>query len=270
MAKKTPLSKRLAFTPYETPTSPPPGFYDPALDSQERAAERGYTDLRQDTERDTERANSGLVQTSGRLNEDYNTSGIRQTQNYQASLKDLLTSRTRQTQDYGTDREDRNRGYQQMGSRQTQAAVNQGVTGGGALRAAMQARAANQSREQGRADLGYSRAMEDSVGSEARLNQATQRQWEDTTRGFSRATEDVGTNYAYGANDRATGLARGGRELGFYGQDIGAQRFFQAGQSGWDPDSAKPSNEFSDAQGPYRIVMKNGKRLKVRPNGSVG
>ena len=267
MAKKTPLQKRLAFTPYETPTSPPPGFYDPALDSQMRAAERGYTDLQQDSERDTERANSGLVTSSSRLNEDYNRSNERRGQDYQASLKDLLTSRTRQTQDYGTDREDRNRGYQQLGGRQTQSAVNQGVTGGGALAAAMQARQANQSREQGRADQGYNRAMEDSMGSEARLNMNAQRMDQDARSGFARRTQDLGTGYAYDANDRSMGLARGGRELGFYGQDIGAQRFFQANQSGWDADSAKPSNEFRDAQGAYRVIMKNGKKIRVRPNG---
>lgn len=269
MAKKAPLRKKLAFTPYQTPTSPPPGFYDPAIDSQERAAVRGYGDLQQDTERDTERANSGLVTSSSRLNEDYNTSNERRGQDYQASLKDLLTSRTRQTQDYGTDREDRNRGYQQLGGRQTQSAVNQGITGGGALKAGLAARLANQTREQGRADQGYNRAMEDSMGSEARLNMNAQRMDVDARRGFARRTEDLGTGYAYDANDRAMGLGRAGRELTFYGSDMDAQRFFQANQSGWDPDSAKPTNEFRDAQGPYRVIMRGGKKIRVRPNGST-
>jgi hypothetical protein len=40
--------KRKGFTPFKAPVNPPPGTYDPAIDAQVRAAQRGYGDLGQD------------------------------------------------------------------------------------------------------------------------------------------------------------------------------------------------------------------------------
>ena len=107
------------------------------------------------------------------------------------------------------------------------------------------------------------------MGSEARLNMSAQRMDADARSNYARRTEDLGTGYAYDANDRSLNQARAGRELTMYGTDMDAQRFFQANQSGWDPDSAKPSNEFRDAQGPYRVIMRGGKKVRVRPNGQA-
>src|SRR5688572_7192595 len=51
MAKKGGKKKGKGFTPFQAPSRPPPGTYDPSLDAAERAAGRGYGDLQQDLER---------------------------------------------------------------------------------------------------------------------------------------------------------------------------------------------------------------------------
>jgi hypothetical protein len=263
------------FQPYQAPTSPPPGFYDPALDSQERAAQRGYVDLQQDTDTGQQRDQSGLISTSGRLNEDYATSTGRLNEDFNTSLASLLRNRQRGQEDYTTATGDVKRNYQQLGDRQTQTAVNQGVTGGGALQAGADVRKENQGREQGRMDTSYQRSVQDSAFQEQGLRTSLQRALADAQQSFSRGTEDLGTQYQQGTDDRATALGRAGRELGFYGQDIGAQRFFQAGQSGWAPPGrgepgGQPANEFRDAQGnPFRVVVQGNYRLRVRPDGTI-
>jgi hypothetical protein len=244
------------------------------LDSQARAAERGYTDLQQDTERDQNRAQSGLITGSGRLNEDYARSTGRLNEDFQSSLGGLLRSGRRATEDYQQQSGDVRRGYQQMGDRQTQTAVNQGVTGGGALAAALAARTENEGRDQGRLRQGFDRQTEELAHSRQGLNTSLQRALQDAETGFRRGTEDIGTDYQYGTSDRATGLGRAGRELGFYGTDINAQRFFQAGQSGWAPPGrgepgGQPSNEFGSGANARRVVTRGNTVYIYGPDGRL-
>jgi hypothetical protein len=159
-----------------------------------------------------------------------------------------------------------------MGDRQTQTAVNQGVTGGGALAAALAARKENEGREQGDIVRSRDRFMEDSSQQELGLRTSLQRALEDAQRGYTQRTEDMGREYQYGQSDLATGQGRAGRELGFFGQDVGAQRFYQAAQSGWSPPGrGEPggprSNEFRDAKGPYLLIKRGNQRFKRRPDG---
>lgn len=246
--------KPQGFTPYAAPTSPPPGTYDPTLDANLRASQRGYGDLTLDTERDDQRATTGLETGRARIGQD---KGFR--------LADLLRGKTRETQDYGDAVTGLKRGFQQQGSNQAQAATAAGVTGGGTLRAALAARQANEAIERKPLDTGHARAGEDYATNVDRTNVMA-----------DRSLEDLGTNYQYGFDDRHTGLDRAGRELGFFTQDTGAQKFFQAAEAGRYVLPGKgeaggmPSNEGSDAQGPYRVIMRNGRKVKLRPNGSVG
>jgi hypothetical protein len=259
----------MAFKPYQPPTAPPPGYYDPALDSQERAAQRGFVDLQQDTDTAQARDRTALITNAGRGSEDYGTSTGRMNEDFQTSLAGLLRNRARGTQDYQTGNQDRTRNYQQLGNRQTQTAVNQGVTGGGALAAAVAARSENQGREQTAADTQYGRFQEDSSSQESGLRTSLQRGLADALTAFNRGREDLGQGYGYNTDDRATTLGRSGRELGFYQQDVGAQRFFQAGQSGWAPPGrgepgGAPSNEFRDKTGTaYRVIMRGGQKVYV-------
>lgn len=249
---KRTLGSKMAkgFTPFEFPTSPPQGTYDPALDAQLRQATRGYGDLQQDTEQGQERGQS-----------DYATSTAEATINRDRTLADTLRARAQEGQDYGTQTGLVTRKYGQQGVSQANAASAQGVSRGGTLGAALAARTENQGIEQGAIDTSHKRFGEQSALSEARTNQ-------DYGAPDTGIFAKLQRGYQYGQDDLATQLARGGRELGFYGQDIGEARFGQAAQAGYSPP-VKPSNEFSDAKGSYRLIIRGSQRYKQRPNGKL-
>jgi hypothetical protein len=66
---------------------------------------------------------------------------------------------------------------------------------------------------------------------------------------------------------RATQAGQAGIEATQFGLDTTAQKNFQAQQAGYVAP-ARPSNEFSDAKGSYKLVIRGTRRYKVRPDGS--
>lgn len=197
---------------------PPPGWYDPTLDAQERAANRGLGDFRADTSKGQERADS-----------DYSLGQTRIGDSFGRSLADLMTSRSRTLADTATAQQGLDRRYTQLGSAQAQAGNAAGLFGGGFLQAAARARAGNKGIEQAGLDTAASRAAEDSRTSETRLGV-------DKTNSLA----DLGLGYARGNEDRTTALARATRENTFFGQDTGAQRSYEAAQAGYIPPGPKP------------------------------
>lgn len=127
------------------------------------------------------------------------------------------------------------RGYQQQGVRQGASAQEQGVARGGTLQAALAARTENQGRD-------------------------TTRLGED----FKRSVDGVNLGVERGNTDFDQTLTRAGRENTFFGQDAGEQRFFQAGQAGWEAPT-KPANEFTSKGGTaYRVLKgKKGNRYRL-------
>lgn len=204
-----------AWTPFVAPTSPPPGTYDPGLDQQARAAERGLVDFRSDAERDTARSEDDYLTARGDVER---TRG--------EGIADIMRSRARGL-------EDLDRRYARQASAQTQAINAAGALHGGALAAAMRRRAENRAYEQGR-------FMDDSALSESRLTGAADRDLGRLALGHQRSGED-----------RSTALTRAEREHGFLGQDINESRLFQAKQLGWDPPT-KPQGEGQRAGINYR------------------
>jgi hypothetical protein len=161
---------------------PPAGTYDPGLDAGQRAATRGFGDLRMDLDRDTERSSTAFTLGTQRLGED------------EAFQMGEL-----------------NRSFANRATAQNeQAAAMLGGSAGGAMAEAAGKRDAAKEIQRGR--------------------MATM---------FSRARDDMGTEFQYGQDDRAMTLGRAGRENTFYGQDVADQRYFQAAQAGWRPP-AKP------------------------------
>jgi hypothetical protein len=65
---------------------------------------------------------------------------------------------------------------------------------------------------------------------------------------------DLKTGYTRGEEDRATGEAIAGRELGFSTNDIGQEKIYAATQAGYDPLAGKPANEYSRQGVTYRKV----------------
>lgn len=209
------------FTPFVAPDRPPAGFYDPAIDATVNASQRGFGDLQDQTAQDrlylgtdTQQESDSIDRSSGR------------------SLADLVQSRTRAGQDFASTTAERQRQYTNLGSSQAGAAQQQGVQSGGTLRAALEARQANQGREQGVAQQGLDRFNVDNSTSQTRVGQDTTLAHEDLTKRSQRAG---------GALDVRETIA--GRENTQVGVDAAGARGFSAGQLGWQAPTA-PKNEF--------------------------
>lgn len=246
------------------PTRPPAGYYDPALDAAERAGERGLGDFRIDTDTANSRASTDYVTGTARVGEDRDTSLAGLLRAKMRGLQDVETGRSRGLEDVGSARDDVNRqagrsladlarGYRERGVGQAEQIQAAGVAGGGALKAALARRTADQGREQAGAQRGFDRFSEDSVTSEGRLGEdlasglsgldrGATRIGEDydtgvsgVQRGAQRALDDAGTDYQYGVDDRTLGLTRAQREQGFFSADTALQRWFQAAAAGYRP-----------------------------------
>lgn len=204
-------TKPPAFNPTPTTVTPPAGQYDPALDAQKRAGDRGLAQLLQDLATQGSRAESQLAIDKGQIN-----------QGADWSLADLLTGHNREGQDYGNATKDLGTQYQRLGQSQAGRAVQSGLQGGGTFAAALAARNANQSHDQAGLDLAHNRAWEDYWTQTGRVTTTRDQQLADADR-----------LYGYGVTDRATAGQRAQDENVFFGQDIGAQKQYQAGQAGW-------------------------------------
>jgi hypothetical protein len=267
--------KRRGFTPFKAPVNPPPGTYDPAIDAQVRAAQRGYGDLGQDYTVGKTRAQDDYLTATQNDQTDYRNALGDLTQSHDRSLSDLLLGRTRGTEDYNTSLTNLDRGYQNLGNAQggtiTQAG---GGFQGGALLQALQKRQANEAIDRAPIDTGYNRFLTDSQTQEGRINQ-------DFTTGSSRLQDELnrqlgalslGLDRAYGdQGDQTVALARAGRENTAFGIDATASRWGQAAGTGYTAPE-KPANEHTDPRTgqTFRLVRTPaGQLVRMLPSGQT-
>jgi hypothetical protein len=267
-------SKYPRFDPYQPPP-PPSGSYDPILDAQQAASQRGLGDVRQDT---------SLAGTRAAVDYGLGVEGLNRS--YGRGMEDFTTSRDRGMQDYGQQlgrgEEDytRNvgllqRSYQQLGRREAEGARSRHVISGGLALRAAQIRAENEAIDRQPLDTGISRLRQDVSTGQTRLG-------EDYARGTGRLGQDrdlgvgqLALGYDRGVSDRRTALSRAEREGAQFGLDVGASKAYQAGQSGWAPPErgaagGMPKNEFVKPDGThYKVIISNGWRYEVDPSGRV-
>lgn len=240
-AQQQPTSQ--PFTPYQAPPLPS-GFYDPNLDAQLAAAQRGLGDTTQDyaTQASRNQIDYGLQQDAINLNQsrglaDYQTNYDRGSQdlttgynrnsqdlttNFNRGSQDLNTGYSRGTQDLntgfsrGNEDLDRSvmllqRSYSQLQNRQSQDAAAAGVSGGAALQAAAK-RAANMAIDRQPLDTSRARLGQDYTTNTSRLGEDyrtnTSRLGEDYTTNSGRLGEDYSTNSSRLGQDFATGTGR--------------------------------------------------------------
>jgi hypothetical protein len=222
------------FKPYNPQV--PPGYYDPALDYQKAAANRGYLQ----TQGDTTLANTRAL-------EDYNT-GIGQLdlaeRQYDETYNRNVGLLTRRYENLGV----------AQGERQNAYGV---VPGGGAALQSAAKRAANQAVEQGGLDLARSQFREGIEGpaGHPELGQ----------RGA------LSTAYGRGVDDRTLALTRAGKENAFYGQAIEKQKAYQNQQlaNPWVAPP-KPANERTLPGGQHvRTVTAGGYRYTYDKTGKI-
>lgn len=144
--------------------------------------------------------------------------------------EDVGTQERRGGEDYNTNVAALTKHYTDLGTAQGEQANAYGVVpGGGALLQAAAKRAANQATDQGNLDSTYNRSI-----------------------------ADLGNT-----------LTRAQREDVFYGQDVGAQKNFQAQQAGYAAPTG-PSNEYTSPSGQsYRVVRRNGFDYRYDPSGKL-
>lgn len=231
------------FTPYGTP---PPDRYDPALDFQLAAGERGLGDTVTDAA----------------------TAGRRGVEDYGFQRGDLERTQSRGLEDIGLQKgwagEDHQRAidmltrnYGNLATQQGGQARLMGASGGGALLQAQRKRTSNMAIDQQPIDTQFNRTM-------TGLNTQTDRLNEDTGTGIAR----LGVNLERGISDQGLGVQRAGREQVFLGLDSDRARQAQAQATGWDP-GPKPANEFGGPLGPHRVIRRGSTDYVVDPSGKV-
>lgn len=267
--------------PWEAPP-PPPDRYDPMLDSQQAAGERGLIDYTQDAgtgnRRDVEDygfGRSDLQRAQTRGHEDIGDQRFDVGRGYDRTSADLNTRQRYGGEDYQRNIGLLQRSYRQLGAQQGAQARVMGTAGGGALLAAARRRAENQSIDRQPLDTGFrrlnegiatdrTRLGEDRDTSLGRLGRADTRLDEDTDTGIAR----LGVQTTRGIEDRNLGVQRAGREQVFLGTDTATLKGYQAAGTGWNPQG--PANEFSGGPlGNRRVEIHGNGAVTIGPDGRV-
>ncbi len=240
--------KRYTFRPYQPPPVPT-GSYDPALDAQLRAGQRGLGDLtddaqlggtrglvdfglgqddinrgwarnQQDIERGLSRGQASLTQSRDRGLADLGQSRER-------GLADLGTSRARGGEDYGRAVAMLTRQYAQLGDRQQEQQNAAGVLRGGAALQAATKRSENEALDRQPLDTNFSRFNADNDQARGRLvadtDQARTRLGEDYTQSEQELRENAFISAARGGEDKDLGLGRLGSAFNRQSTDLNTQ-----------------------------------------------
>lgn len=221
---------------------PPPGTYDPNLDAQERASQRGLGDLISDVGQSRERGATdlGLGLTDigtqrTQLGEDYTGGQAAIERGTGRSLADLLKAREQGTQDYGSNVATLQRNYENLGVAQGEGQRKAGAFGGsGAAIQAARKRDANQAIDRAPIDTAYQRFIDSSKTAETRLGEDKTTSLDDLRTGYGRginsldrATGQLGLNYDRSNTDLTTQQSRAERENTNFGIDTAAARVGQ-------------------------------------------
>lgn len=181
--------------PYRTP---PFLSYDPAIESERRAAERALRDTAQDTRIAARRARTDLrtelrdLRTTRRRGvQDIRTSRQRGLREVRYGREDTRTQFERGQQDFGLQLDSLTRRFSALGRSHTQIANAQGVLDGGTAEASAAARERNLEFAQQPIFLGQQRLTEDTERALGRLDTQAGDIRQDTKRERKRLVQDV-------------------------------------------------------------------------------
>lgn len=176
------------FTPFTQP-APPANYYDPSIDSQVAAANRGLGDLQVDsstggsrdltdyllglkdfgTQQSRGLEDIGLTRDRGLQDLGIRESGT--TRNFDRAASDLGVTEKRGGQDFGRSIEELTRNYEFLGNRQGQQIQSAGVAGGSALEQAAQKRKQNMAFDRAPIDTNFTRFGEDVSRDRSRMGE---------------------------------------------------------------------------------------------------
>jgi hypothetical protein len=166
------------FIPYVAP-KPPTGSYDPALDAQQRASQRGLGDVRMDTA----------------------TANTRSLNDWTFASEGIARDEQRGNQDLDWQVNLLNRSYQQLARRQGEGARAAGVLSGGIALQAAAKRAENLAVDRTPLDVNRARLTEDAGLARTQLKTDYDRGVEDRTTGLGRA-EREGTMFGLDVDEQ--------------------------------------------------------------------
>lgn len=262
-AKAKAGARRTGRTPL---TGPPLGSYDPALDYQLRASQRGLADLVETTRKESQRSRAdfrtgrrlsrrqlgrdifdlGLGLRQGEQDTAFEREGL--DLSFSRSLQDLAEARQRGEEDYDRTLANLQREYAAQEFVQAQNAVAQGVDRGGGAAASATIRGANQAYDRQAIDTEHARALEDLARTEDRTRVDYGRDLRALDVNLARLVEQVGQQrqrsrqdfgaearidrrtFRRGMADRSEKLSRARREQGLYEPSVIEQMYFQAHQ----------------------------------------
>jgi hypothetical protein len=275
------------FKPFMPYGVAPAGTYDPSIDQQVAAGQRGLVDLGQDSVLGARRATedygfgvSDLNLSQSRGTQDIGTQRDAVNRSFDRSTTDIGTQRGYATEDHQRAIDALTRGYSRLGNQQGQQARVMGV-GGGALVQAARKRAENMAFDQAPIDTGFNRQIAGLDTSQQRLGEdrstalsgldtAQGRLTEDTSRGTARLGVNLQRQIDPDTGDLSRPLQRAGREQNQLETfDAPQSRFAQAVAGGWDP-GPRPSNESVGGPfGDHKVIQRGGFDYIVDPHGKV-
>lgn len=226
-------------------TQPPFLTYDPGLEAQRRAAQRGLHDTEQDVGTERHYNKTDLVQalkdirtTTGRKRQDIMRTNARSAQKLSNDEQDVQTKGQRASQDFGTQLENIGRQFAQLGHRQSEGANAAGVLDSGTMSAAAVARGRNQQLAEAPIHVGQERLNEDLLTALQRIGTARGELGQDTETAVGRLGEDRNrerllTHRQAGRKDISLTRKeqRAKREAAISNADILAQEIYQARES---------------------------------------
>jgi len=162
---------------------PPVGTYDPAIDYNAGAANRGYSQTLNDAQTAYEQGQQDYGIGLGDLTRGRDRTLADLLTGRDWGLADNATGRDRLRQDYGLATENLGRQYGILGRQQAEGAAQRGITSAGLLGKSTQVRGANQARDQSSLNLSRDRGLADSQTQETRISR-------DYSRGEGRTNED--------------------------------------------------------------------------------
>lgn len=179
------MANAVSRNPVDSLLDLPAGSYDPAIDYQSGAANRGLGYQHQDYDTGFAGFADGMANRPPDL-EARNPDG---SYKYGRAVRDYFQNLDRSNQQFDWQRDDTARGYRDLGNNQLQDINQRGLLGGGALAQALAKRSENEGRDQGRIQTGRAQTLAD-------LLTGTTRSATDAYTGLGRA---IGENAPYQA-----------------------------------------------------------------------
>lgn len=215
---------------------PPVGTYDPAIDYNASASQRGYNQTVNDGQTLFERGQQDYGLDLGDL-----------TQGRDYALQDISTSRSNLMADYERDRDNLSRQFGILGRQQRERSAAQGITSQGLLRQSAKVRGANESREQNQLQNMRDRGLNALNTSETRVNRSYDQGKTRLDLANAREFGGFGGNTIYNPltgqpefGNLFTNVARAGAENTAYQSAAAGQRSQQAAARGYVSPLTKP------------------------------